>query len=143
MAKQLNSDNLFDFINLIFIPYEYNKLSNYQKAKHGFMVNRFMSIQYPMQAAMLSVNKINTAEVIDFWAKTLRKSYNKTPYWMYIKTKKAREEKKKTMFVPEDITIKNYCKMYNCSTKEIKEAKQFWPDEMEQELKKLEKILKQ
>ena len=137
----LNPNNLFDFIKMIFIPKEYNSLYPYQKIKHGFMLNRFMSKNYPIQAAILNKIGINLVEVVNFWAKVLQKSYTSTPGWMFIKGKKAQAKLKKE-YIPEDETILMFCKMNNCTRKEINEAKIRWPEELEAEFKKIEKLRK-
>ena len=57
------------------------------------MINRRMSIQFPLQAQALQQVKIDEVAVIDFWQSYLRKQYSKTPFWMFTKGIKKSKEK--------------------------------------------------
>lgn len=141
--KNLDPTKLFDFINIMFTQKTtFDKLKAYEKARHFFMVNRFMSIQYPVQADYLQHLKTNPAEVINYWHDTMNRLYNRVPSWMYIKTKKAKQAAKKTKFV-EEATIKEYCERLGYSRRQIDEALEFFPEKMTEELKNFEKLRKQ
>lgn len=143
MAKLKDPTKLFDFISILFTDKKtFDKLKPYEKARHFFMVNRFMSITEPVRANYLQHIKINGAEAINFWHMAMSRVYTRVPGWMYTKTKKAKQAAKKTKFV-EDATIEEYCKRLGYNRRQIDEALRFFPEKMEDELKKFEKMLKQ
>lgn len=142
-AKQKDPSKLFDFMSILFEqPKVYEKLRPYQKARHFFMVNRFMSITEPVRANYLQHLKINPAEAVNFWQSIMTRLYKRTPSWMYTKTKKAKQAAKKTKFV-EEATVQDYCQRLGYSRRQIDEALEFFPEKMSEELKKFERIRKQ
>ena len=143
MAKQKDPTKLFDFITIMFSqPKVFDKLKPYEKARHFFMVNRFMSIQHPVQANYLQHLKVNPAEVISYWQATMTRLYSRVPSWMYIKTSAAKKAAKKTKFV-EDATIQEYCERMSVSRRQVNEALEFFPEKMTAELMQFEKLRKQ
>ena len=86
--------DLFGFINTMFSkPAEFKKTKMHDRAKHFFMINRFMAIKHPVQASYFNNLKINPGQVVTYWQESLSKVYNRTPGWMYVKTAKAKEAK--------------------------------------------------
>ena len=144
MGKRiLDPTKLFDFINIMFTDKkQFDKLKGYEKARHFFMVSRFMSIQNPVQANYLQHLKVNPTEAINYWQTTMNRLYTRVPSWMYIKTKKAKQAAKKTKFV-EEATIKEYCERLGYSRRQINEALEFFPEKMTEELKSFERLRKQ
>jgi len=135
---------LFDFIKVVFTnPTEYSSITPGEKRKHYFMCQRRFAINFPMQANVLQHLKINQAAVVDFWQVFLRKQYKFTPGWMYTKgVKKAQEVKEKQLSVSNEL-IKEYCKYFKVDPKSIRDALEFYPQDMIKELKEFEIILKQ
>lgn len=133
---------LFDFIKIIFeSPEEYSKITPGEKKKHFFMINRRMAIHFPEQAQLLQHLKIDEVSVIDSWQQFIRKQYKKVPYWMYTKgVKKSKEEKEKKIKIKQS-TIKLYAAKNQYDLKSVIEAIDFFPKEMEKELKKFEKLI--
>jgi hypothetical protein len=143
MAALKDPTKLFDFIAIMFTqPKVWDKLKPYDKARHFFMVNRFMSINHPIQANYLQHIKVNPAEVMNYWQQTMTRLYTRVPSWMYIKTKKAKAAAKKTKFVDDD-TIKEYCTRMGYSRRQINESIDFFGDKFIDELKLFEKVRKQ
>jgi hypothetical protein len=97
-----------------------------------------------MQANVLQHLKINQKAVIDFWQKYLRETYNGYfPKWLYTTgIKKAQAVKEKKLTVSNEL-IKEYCKRMKVDHKSVKDALEFYPDQMIAELKEFEKILNQ
>lgn len=135
---------LFDILKTMFTdPVEYSKISNYEKQKYYFILQRRFSVQFPMQANALQHLKINASQVIDFWQRFLRKQYKFVPNWIYVKgIKKAKESKEKKTDISDDL-IKEYCKFYKIEYKAVIDALKFYEDKMKKELKEFENILKQ
>ena len=97
---------LFELINTMFKPQEFKKVKLHERGKHFFMINRFASIKFPVQASYFNHIKINPAQAVTFWQELWSKSYSRTPNWMYVKTAKAKAEKKaKQPFTDEFIKM--------------------------------------
>ena len=135
---------LFEFTKIIFeYPGKWQDITPGEKRKQYFMVNRRFAIQFPMQANALQHLKINQAGVVDFWQQFMRKTYQRTPGWMYTKgIKKAKQEKEKKINVSDKI-IHEYAKRMGMDLKSVYDALEFYPDLMVKELKQFEKVINQ
>jgi len=135
---------LFELSKVLFEnPGEWDKISNYEKKKHYFMMNRFMSISFPLQAHVLSHIRINPVEVLNFWQRFIRTKYKKVPFWMYTKgAKKSREAKEKKINISNSL-IEEYSKAYEIDLKSIRSSLKIFPKQTQKELKMFEKIMKQ
>lgn len=132
---------LFDFIKILFErPLEYEKLSNYEKAKFFFLTNRFCAIQYPVQANALNHIKIPKESVLDYWQVSLNKIYKKTPDWIYAKGQKAagKTSKKK---LPSSEAIKFYLDKNKLSRKQLDEAFKMFGEAAYEPIRKIEKLM--
>ena len=130
--------DLFSLIKSFFDQRIYSKVSNYDKSKNSFMINRFCSINFPLQAAMLSRYKLSQTGIVDYWQSILLKQYKSTPVWMYTKTKKTEKEKKS--MISEEIK-KQYCRLNQCSIRDLELCIKKFPDETIKELKQLQTYL--
>jgi hypothetical protein len=120
---------------------EWKELKDTDKARNFFMLNRFMSIQYPFQAAYLSHYKIDPVAVSDYWHKTMSSRYSSAPGWIYAKTVKKKDQEKK-LDLPSAEMIKWHCEKHEISRKEFDQHVQYFGDAFLKEVKDLEKILK-
>lgn len=129
--------DLFDYIKTIFSQRkDYEELKDYAKKKNAFMTNRFFSIQYPIQAQMFNVMNINTIGVADSWRK-IGIRYNKTPGWIFTKTKKKNKES--SNYSPSEETLSTYLKINEIGMREYNDAMKYSPDSVILDLKKIEK----
>jgi hypothetical protein len=135
---------LFEFTKILFEnPGSWSEITPGEKRKQYFMVQRRFAIQFPMQANALQHLKINQAAVMDFWQKFMRKTYQRTPGWMYTKgIKKAKVVKEKKYNVSDKL-IFDYANRMEMDKKSIYEALEFYPDLMVTELKQYEKMINQ
>jgi hypothetical protein len=134
---------LFDYIKLVFSKdgKEWKSLKNTDKSRNFFMLNRFMSIKYPIQANMLSHYKINAESVSDYWHRSMSSLHSGTPKWIYTKTLKKKDvEEKQNLPSPE--MIKWYCEKNEISRKDFDQQVKFFGEEFTKELRSLEKTLK-
>lgn len=131
-------NNPFDIIKS-FHTKEWEKISDRDKARNLFMINRVCSIAYPMQANSFNNLKIRPEKVVDFW-KFFITSYNKkTPQWIWTKTVKKDKEKEKKEY-KEDVI--NFIKdKYQISNREIEELKKFFPSKFNAFYKEIDSIL--
>lgn len=134
---------LFDFVKLSFIATDkqWSELNDSDKSRNFFMMNRFLSIKFPVQVSVLSHMRINAPSTMDYWHMTLSKLFKSVPPWIYAKTKKkAVEDKKKNL--PSEQMVKWYCQKEEMSRKDYECSVTLFGDEFLEEIRGLEKILK-
>jgi hypothetical protein len=138
----LDETKLFDFIKILFTkPKVYNTISNRNKKRHQFMINRFFAIKYPANANLFNINGINGAAVIDSWSMVASR-FRSVPGWIYTKTKKAKKiAKKKNEYIPKDATISLFMHKNEIGKREFAELEQFAKLELYDTLKKLEESM--
>ena len=85
---------LFDYTKLMFTANEkqWKSVTDVDKSRNFFMMNRFLSIKYPIQVAVLSHIRINSVAASNYWHSNLVNLYKAVPSWMYAKTKKKEKE---------------------------------------------------
>lgn len=133
---------LFDFIPHVFKKEKWDQISDREKASHFFMLQRFASIRYPVQANIFNNLRINPSDAVDCWHNLFSVKYGpKVPGWIYAKTNKSKNEKTKKSTLL-DATIKFYIEDRQLSLKEFKQLQAFHGEEFEKELLELQKILK-
>ena len=134
---------LFDYIKIVFSRDEksWKSLKNTDKSRNFFMLNRFMSIKYPVQANMLSHYKINPEAVSDYWHRSMSSLHTSTPNWIYAKTIKKKDVEKK-LDLPSPEMIRWYCERNEMSRRDFNENVKFLGEDFLSEIRKLEKILK-
>lgn len=129
-------NNPFEIIKKFFSP-EWGKISNRDKAKNFFMINRTCSIQFPLQANMFNNLKIAPSEVVDWWKVFLSHKYRTQPSWIWTKTLK-KEEKKRKEHKKEIIDFIK--EKYQISNREIEELQFFFPKKFETFYKEIEML---
>lgn len=134
---------LFDYIKLVFSRDEkaWNELTEMDKSRNFWMLNRYMAIKYPVQVHALSLLRINPVAAGDYWHRTMSGLHGSVPHWVYAKTKK-KEDAKKKLDLPSDTMITWYCVKNEMSTKVFMEQVNFFGEDFIKEIKSLEKILK-
>jgi hypothetical protein len=120
---------LFDIIKLIFNnkQKEWKSVGRIDKSRNFFMINRIMSIQFPVQANQFNKLKVVPAPVVDWWHDTLSVRFSKPPVWLYTKTKKSdttKTEESKTSELTESFIRDKY----RISKRDIETIKKFYPD---------------
>jgi hypothetical protein len=134
---------LFDYVKLVFSKDEksWKELKNTDKSRNFFMLNRFMSIKYPVQANMLSHYKISPEGVSDYWHRSMSSLHSGSPSWIYAKTVKKKDIEKK-LDLPSGEMIKWYCDRNEISRRDFDENVKFFGEDFLSEIRNLEKILK-
>ena len=137
----LDETKLFDFIKIMFTKQEhYNKIKQFNKKRHHFMVNRFMAIKFPSNAQLFNFNGINGGSVIDSW-QMVTSRFNKVPGWIYTKTKNTKKNTK-DKYQPSEEALRIYMEKNEIGKREIEELKQFNKEQFYSDLKKLENQIK-
>jgi hypothetical protein len=122
-------------------PEEFKKTKMHERGRHFFMVNRLSSINFPVQAAAFNHIKINPAQAVTFWQELLSKRYNRTPSWMYVKTKKEKEKKAAALSVTEEV-LQTYCEVHKISRRNLDDSIEILGDRMIDDIKKFAELLK-
>jgi hypothetical protein len=120
---------LFTLIKNIFSSDDkvWKTVGKFDKSKNFFMVNRIMSIQFPIQANQFNKLKVVSPPVVDWWRDNLSHRYSKPPTWIYTKTKKL--EKEKTDSVKELPDIEDLIReKYKITKKDLLQLKSFYPE---------------
>ena len=133
----LDETKLFDFVKIMFTkPNQYKNVKNFNKKRHHFMINRFMSIKYPSNAQMFNINGINGGNVVECWA-TVASRFKSVPGWFYTKTKKAAKNKA-DKYIPSERAVTIYMDRNEIGSREFNELKLFAKDHLFADLKKIE-----
>lgn len=143
VKEKKKSTDLFVMMNNFFKDNEWKKYSLYEKSRNFFMINRYMSINYPIQSAIFSRNGIVGGHVVEFWRNVFIKQFKSMPNWIYTKTKKKSKEDKIIDFSKfGDDVIEYFYNINKCSYKELNEAKKLYPEQLFEELTKIENMMK-
>lgn len=122
--------DLFDVVKKIFDKKEssWNSVSQIDKSRNFFMINRIMSIQFPVQANLFNHTKVTPTNVIDWWRNNLCTRYTQTPKWIFTKTKKKdKKEKEKPEVVEIEEVEKFIRERFEISKRDIDQLKSFYP----------------
>lgn len=136
MAKHLG---LFDLIKIMFSRNSsYDKLTNIDKERNSFMIQRRFAINFPMQAHLFSRTGIKGSAIVDYW-NSIASRNTRTPGWMYIKTKDNQTKVKKFKYTLNDEEVKILIKKREWSTKDWEDNVLLNRAALETELKKIKK----
>jgi hypothetical protein len=131
-------NNPFEIIKS-FHTKDWEKISDRDKARNFFMINRTCSVAYPLQANSFNHLKIQPEKVVDFWKVFVTYHNKKTPQWVWTKTIKKEKEKEELKYKDE---ILDFIKeKYILSNREIKEMIEFFPDKFKTFYKEIESLL--
>jgi hypothetical protein len=121
---------LFDVVKNIFkTGKDWGKVSRNDKTKNFFMINRIMSIQFPIQANQFNHTKISPRPIVDWWHDTLSRHYTKTPPWIFTKTKKSESKKSDTKEIEINPEVEKFVReKFNASKRELSDLKKFYPE---------------
>lgn len=128
---------LFDYINVIFSANnaKWEEISELDMARNAFMLNRLMSIKFPIQAQMLNIMKISPVGQAQTW-RNIAKQFKRTPGFIYTKTKNMSSDKTKKL---NEDAVAMYMKFNEIGETEFKDAYRFNPDAVEEALEVIEK----
>lgn len=133
---------LFEVVKALFSKDQWSKVSRVEKDRYFFMINRFMSINYPRQASMFNLRQIPKVHVLDYWHRQLSKIYNQIPNWVYTKGQTSAKEEKEGNWKIDPELAKTFCERNRCSMEELNLLKTIAPEELKGELHELEMLLK-
>ena len=131
-------NNPFDIIKA-FHTSEWKKISDRDKSRNFFMINRILSIAYHLQTNSFNDIKIRPEKAVDFWKLFISHQNKKTPQWIWTKTVKGEKEKDNSKYKDEILEfIKN---KHQISNREIQELIDFFPSKFKSYYKEIESLL--
>lgn len=134
--------DLFDLTKQLFDrSSKWENVKPYEKSKNFFMVNRFMSINFPMQANLFNNRHITPSSAVDSWRDVLNRLFTKPPSWMYTKTKKGPSPGTKKQ--PDKETVQEWMKMNKASKRDLESLIALMDEETMKEIGGFEKMLKE
>lgn len=121
---------LFDVVKTVFKKDKaWDKVSRNDKVRNFFMINRIMSIQFPIQADQFNHTKISPRPVVDWWHDTLSKHYTKIPGWIFTKTKKSKNNVSAKSEFDIDKNVEVFvANKYEISMRDLEDLKRFYPE---------------
>jgi hypothetical protein len=127
---------LFDYIKVLFGKDEHwDKVSNYDKSRNSFLVNRFMGIKFPVQANLFNTLKIDPVGQAEAW-RMVSSKFNRVPGFIYTKVKK---QPKKKEWTPDSKAVELYMKFNEIGHREFNEAMKYDPSQIKTAIEILEK----
>jgi hypothetical protein len=131
---------LFDYIKVMFNSgNSYEDLTNYDKTKNSFMLNRFMSIRYPIQANLFNALGTNPVGASSSWRR-VTVQFKRTPTWIFTKVKK--KDKTKKEYTPSSEAVEMFMSFNHIAKREFKECMLYSEEKTVNALKILEKEIK-
>lgn len=130
--------DLFDIIKSFTNQKAWENVSKADKQRNLFMINRIMSIQFPLQANAFNNTKIDPESVVNFWRSFIASKYKTPPTFIYTSTNKKKKEAKKEVDESVSLFIKE---KYEISDREIAELQKFFPSEFEKFCKDVKEVM--
>lgn len=121
---------------------QFKKITDKEKQRNFFIINRRLAIKYPIQAFKLSFNGINPIHAINSWysiTKKLAVKYKRKPQWLWLKLSKI---KKENAFKITERAKEFYIKENQITERDFYLALKFSPTELQDYLKQIENYLK-
>jgi hypothetical protein len=129
---------LFDILKAFFNDKKWEEVSNHDKARNYFMINRLMSIASPLHANAFNHTKIDPVSVVNYWKETLNKKYSSAPGWFFTPSNKKDKSKK---YSPNESVQDFILNKYEISSREIKELGDYFPKEFKKFCDTIEEMI--
>ncbi len=127
---------LFDYVKVLFSSNEkWDNLKSYDKSKNAFMINRFMSIKFPIQANLFNKLRTDPVGAAESWRMVASK-FKRVPGWIYTRVRKTKKEK---VWEPATEALNFYFKINENGEREYREALKFNKAEVKEAIIKIEK----
>ena len=127
---------LFDLVKVMFTnPKRYEELTNSDKSKNHFMIQRFMAINWPSESQKMNRNGINGIGVIDTW-QFITSRFKRVPGWIYTKTKKTKVQESLEFKYSEEL-VEIYLKVNEISRRDFDLLTKIYPKVMQEYFTKM------
>lgn len=141
----ITSIDLFPFVNTFFTDKKkFDSIIDSQKAKHAFMLNRFLSIRYPRE--MQNLNQMHSPSIINALAMSMCEAHRNfrgeiaVPSFIYTKSKNPKKEG--LALYSKDIKM-TFCQQIDIEYKNLEMYYDLFPDECIEGLNKTKDLLEQ
>lgn len=130
IVQEQKKNLLFDMIDSIFVDrFAYKKYTKECIKQNAFMINRIMSIRYPVEAMLLDRQFTSPYAMYYLWNSMLCNGRRKE-MWVFTKgSKKAKNETNDDKLFSEN-DINAYCVYYGIERKMFDDAMRFFRDEL-------------
>jgi hypothetical protein len=137
----MNITSPYHFLEMLFTNRAfYKEVTAKQKSDNFFMINRILSIEFPLMANKLNVNGIDPVTAVDAWYYFIAaKNYKSMPRWVWTKFSSAHKKEKSKVFLIDKKIIKYFLTKNQISERELNEMIEFCEKDLLEELKFLEK----
>lgn len=134
---------MFDFTHIVDFIFkkqsEYKRLSNEDKEKFFFIINRKLARKFPIHAQFFNKKNIDKSNALDIWYYFfVKKGTNGIPTWYWGNKKK--KEKENELIKKDDILL--LCNFYNLKENDINFLIKYYPEYILEETKKIKKFNK-
>jgi len=129
---------LFDVVKAVFGPSKaWESVGKADKVRNFFMVNRFMAIQFPVQANEFNNTRIVPEHVLNWWHSALSPKFGKAPKWIFTSVSK-KDSSKSTKKVQNFDLVEDFVRLkFELGKRDLLELKQFYPEQYHDWLKSL------
>jgi hypothetical protein len=135
----------FEFIDSLFSKRLYEKVDKATKQKNFFILNRFLSNQYPIQVNdvnnLMGISKENCHYIVDHWARFLQTKYTAKPQWAWVKTTPSAQIKSGLSKFGKEV-IEEYRIATGLTARDIDSISKFFIDDLVLEIAEFEKSKK-
>lgn len=104
--------NIFEFFEVIISQKTdlYESITEKEKNGFAYLLNRYMSAEYPLHAHELNKTQVSGNIVVDFWRGILlKKRYNKVPGFFFLKTSSKHSKDNKKLDSIKAETLNRIC----------------------------------
>ena len=131
---------MYDFTHIVDFIFkkkeDYNKLSNEDKEKNFFIINRKFARGFPNHAQYFNTKGIDKASALDVWYQFFIKKGSKgIPSWYWVPKK---ESKNKSIVTKDDVQF--LMNFYDLKEKDVIFLVEHYPEETIEEIKKYHKF---
>lgn len=128
-------------VDFIFIYKDnYKKLSDEDKKKFFFIINRKFARQFPYHAQFFNKKSMDESSALDLWYYFfIKKRIFGTPKWYWFKLSTTKKKKQTKYKIEEIDFLKNF---YDIKDDDIEYLIKYHPNEIEEEIKKYRKFNK-
>ena len=112
------SESAYDMVKRMFTDSreKWDGVTDYEKAKQSFMVNRIFAIHYPVSANNLNALKSEGLGIVETW-RCVATGWRGIPKWVYTKTDKAVDDNPIKKYKTD--TILYYIHEHECSERDM------------------------
>ena len=131
---------MYDFTHIVDFIFkkkeEYRKLSDEDKEKNFFIINRKFARGFPTHAQFFNNKSIDKSSALDVWYQFfIKKRTTDIPSWYWFK---QANKKEKSLITKDDVQF--LMKFYDIKERDINFLLEYYPEEVLEEVKKYHKF---